>query len=251
MKRERSRDPCGCVFISAPRGEVDFSAMSFTPLGDRALLITLGSSIDDATNHRVRALTARLEQVRITGLSELVPAFASIAIHYDPALASFDDIAAAVTPFLDRLDGERLAPARVVEIPVCYGGTYGPDLDYVARAHDLSPGDVVDLHTAPEYLVHMIGFAPGFPYLGGLDERLVTPRRDTPRTRVPAASVGIGGSQTGVYPIETPGGWHLIGRTPLRLFEPRRTPATLLAAGDRVRFRAISAVEFAEKGSDS
>ncbi len=225
--------------------------MSFTPLGDRALLITLGSSIDDATNHRVRALTARLEKAHITGLSELVPAFASIAIHYDPAQASFDDIAEMVTPLLDRLEAERLAPARLIEIPVCYGGAYGPDLEDVARAHELSPGDVVELHTTPEYLVHMIGFAPGFPYLGGLDERLVTPRRETPRTRVPAASVGIGGSQTGVYPIETPGGWHLIGRTPLRLFEPLRTPAALLAAGDHVRFRAISAAEFAETRGDS
>ena len=219
--------------------------MSLTPLGDRALLVTLGSSIDEATHHRVRALAARIEQARIPGMIELVPAFASVALHYDPAHASFDDIATAVTPLLVLLDAERLPLVRVLEIPVCYGGTYGPDLEDVARERGLSSDDVVRMHAAPEYLVHMIGFAPGFPYLGGLDERIATPRRATPRARVPASSVGIGGSQTGVYPIETPGGWHLIGRTPIRLFDAQRAPAALLRAGDHVRFRAISPADFA------
>ena len=213
--------------------------MSLTPLGDRALLVTLGSSIDEVTHRRVRALAARIEQARIPGLVELVPAFASVALHYDPVHAAFDDIASAVTPLLERLDAERLPPARVIEIPVCYGGAYGPDLEDVAREHRLSPDDVVKMHTAPEYLVHMIGFAPGFPYLGGLDERIATPRRATPRARVPASSVGIGGSQTGVYPSETPGGWHLIGRTDVKLFDSLRDPPAMFAVGDRVRFTAI------------
>lgn len=215
-------------------------------MGDRALLATVGSAIDDATHRRVRALCAKLEGARIPGFVEIVPAFASVAVHYDPAHATCAEVEAAVAPLLSGLDAAVLPAPRVVEIPVCYGGDFGPDLDELAGRHSLTPDEVVAIHAAGNYLVHMIGFAPGFPYLGGLDERLATPRRETPRTRVPASSVGIGGAQTGIYPIETPGGWHLIGRTPLRLFDPRRSPALLLSAGDGVRFRAISAADFAD-----
>jgi inhibitor of KinA len=177
-----------------------------------------------------------------------------VAVHYDPARvpaaagapsSPYERVALALTAALADLRGEALSPPAVVEIPVCYGGAFGPDLDDVARHHGLTPDEVVRIHTAGDYLVYMIGFAPGFPYLGGMSERIATPRRPVPRTLVPASSVGIGGSQTGVYPIASPGGWQLIGRTPLRLFAPEREPATLLRMGDRVRFRAIPPDELA------
>lgn len=229
--------------------------MHFSPLGDCAVLIHLGSSIDEATHRRVRAACARLDERPVPGMIEYVPAFASVAVHYDPARvppASTGDehespyarLTAMLAAALAGVESEPLPPPRTVEIPVCYGGDYGPDLDDVARHHGLTPDEVVRIHTAGDYLVYMIGFAPGFAYLGGLSERIATPRRPVPRTVVPPGSVGIGGSQTGVYPIASPGGWQLIGRTPLRLFDPEREPPTVLRTGDRVRFRAIPAAAF-------
>lgn len=217
------------------------------PLGDRAVLIRLGDRIDEATHRRVRALCARLDAGDVPGMTEYVPGYASVAVHYDPARLpdpAHARIAAALAAALANLPEDALPPARTVEIPVRYGGDAGPDLDELARGHGLSTSEVIHLHTSADYLVHLLGFAPGFPYLGGLPERLATPRRATPRACVPAGSVGIGGAQTGVYPIESPGGWHLIGRTPLRLFTPAAAEPTLLRPGDRVRFRAISPEEF-------
>ena len=225
--------------------------MRVVPLGDRALLIHLGTTIDEATHRRVRAVSARLASRRVPGLMELVPAFASVAVHYDPARVPNDAanggvsrspyvrFAEAIGTALADLGDEPLPPPRTVEIPVRYGGDDGPDLGLVAAAHGLSPEEVVRLHAGATYRVYMLGFAPGFAYMGGLPDSLVTPRRDEPRTAVPAGSVGIGGSQTGIYPLTTPGGWQIIGRTSLSLFDPQRTPPTLLAIGDVVRFRAV------------
>ena len=224
--------------------------MRVVPLGDRALLIQLGTTIDDATHRRVRAVAARLASRRVPGLIELVPAFTSVAVHYDPARvpnehaggatrSPYVRFASAIEAALAELGDEPLATPRTVEIPVRYGGDDGPDLDVVAAAHGLSAQEVVRLHTEGTYRVYMLGFAPGFAYLGGLPESLATPRRDEPRTAVPAGSVGIGGNQTGIYPLTTPGGWQIIGRTSLALFDPRRAPPTLLAIGDVVRFRAV------------
>jgi inhibitor of KinA len=228
--------------------------MNFTPLGDRAVLIQLGTSIDEATHRRVRAVSARLAEARIPGVIEAVPAFASVVVHYDPlqveasapdhALIPHARVVRALRAALADVRDEAAPPARVVEIPVCYGGELGPDLDDVARAHELSADDVVRIHSTGEYLVYMVGFMPGFAYLGGLSERIATPRRSVPRTRVPAGTVGIGGSQTGVYPLESPGGWNLIGRTPRRVFLPEEEPPTLLRMGDGVRFRPITRDEF-------
>ncbi|HET9984145.1 MAG TPA: 5-oxoprolinase subunit PxpB [Longimicrobiales bacterium] len=227
--------------------------MHIEPLGDHALLVHLGSSIDEETHRLVRAAYATLERLDLPGVSELVPAFTSIGVHYDPARVRHaptepphEGLRRELAAALERLDPAELPPARTVEIPVCYGGDFGPDLADVAGQAGLSAREVVRRHAAGEYLVYMIGFAPGFPYLGGLDPRLATPRLDAPRTAVPAGSVGIGGEQTGIYPVESPGGWRLIGRTPLRLFDPTREPATLLRAGDRVRFRAVTAARFRE-----
>jgi len=216
------------------------SAMRVVPLGDRAVLIQLGSTIDDETHRRVRAVSARLASRTVPGMIEVVPAFASVAVHYDPARAPYIRFAEAVQAALADLGEESLPTPRTVEIPVRYGGEDGPDLGVVAAAHGLSADDVVRLHSAATYRVYMLGFAPGFPYLGGLPESLATPRRAEPRTTVPAGSVGIGGSQTGIYPLTTPGGWQIIGRTSLSLFDALRMPPTLLAIGDIVRFRAVA-----------
>jgi inhibitor of KinA len=218
------------------------------PLGDRALLVTLADDlarIDAATNVRVHAAAARLRDAH-EALTDVVPAYASVAVHYDPARVRcrheeppHEALARWVAVRLERLGDAGVEQSRFVEIPVRYGGEHGPDLASLAEARDLSIEEVVTLHTAPEYIVHFIGFMPGFAYLRGLDPRLATPRREVPRTSVPAGSVGIGGAQTGVYPIASPGGWQLIGRTDVQLFDPSREPAALLTAGDRVRFRAV------------
>lgn len=216
-------------------------------------MITLGDAIDESTHRLVRSAAARIDRHPPPGFVDLVPAFTSVAVHYDPVAAAggregpYARVAAHLEATLDGLTAGDLPAARTVEIPVCYGGSLGPDLDDVARTHEMSADDVVRLHTAGDYLVYMVGFMPGFAYLGGLDPRLATPRRTTPRTVVPAGTVGIGGSQTGVYPLDSPGGWNLIGRTPLAIFDIARPEPALLTAGDRVRFRAIGEAEYRER----
>ncbi|MBE3552565.1 MAG: 5-oxoprolinase subunit PxpB [Kyrpidia tusciae] len=218
--------------------------LDVTPVGDSAVLIRFGDAVEASTHARIMAFADHLEAVPIPGMVECVPAFTTVTVFYDPCRASYSEVKAEL---LRRLT---LAPAfldrevRVVKIPVCYGGEFGPDLEDVAAHHDLTAEEVVRIHTAGEYTVYAIGFAPGFPYLGGMSERIATPRLATPRLAIPAGSVGIAGGQTGVYPIETPGGWRLIGRTPLRLFRPEDDPPSLLAAGDRVRFYAIDRDEY-------
>jgi inhibitor of KinA len=224
----------------------------FAPLGDRAITITLGNAIDEATNRRIRAISALLDARALPCVVDLVPAFTSLTVHYDPRLLTGEDSdESPYERFVNTLDGiladaheDELPAPRTVEIPVCYGGELGPDLDDVARQHGISVDDVIRVHTGGDYLVYMIGFMPGFAYLGGLAPELATPRRSSPRTAVPAGAVGIGGQQTGVYPLVSPGGWNLIGRTPLRIFDVARENASLLETGDRVRFVAISRRDF-------
>ena len=227
--------------------------MHFAPLGDSAVMITLGDTIDERTHRLVRAAASRIRSDPPPGFVDLVPAFVSIVVHYDPLAAAPDGGGAPhdrVVNFLrDRLldiDVQELGAPHIVEIPVCYGGDLGPDLDDVARLHGLTAEEVIRLHTGADYLVYMIGFMPGFAYLGGLPERIATARRKTPRTAVPAGTVGIGGRQTGVYPLVSPGGWNLIGRTPVKIFDIARDEPTLLSTGDRVRFRPISRADFDE-----
>jgi len=226
--------------------------MRFRPLGDRAILVTLGDAVDEATHLRVRAACARLDSHPVRGMVELVPGVASVAVHYDPAALAprdgaeahpYERIAEELGTALSGLREEEPPAPRKVEIPVCYGAAAGPDLADLARYHRVTPEAVVRMHLAPEYVVQMIGFAPGFPYLGGLDPRIATPRRATPRPLVPAGSVAIGGELTGVYPLASPGGWHLIGRTSARLFRVDADPPNLLRMGDRVRFREITETE--------
>jgi inhibitor of KinA len=226
-------------------------------LGDRAVQIRLGDRIAEDVHRRVRAVYAKLSTTPVPGTIELVPAFASVTVHYEPgrvpnerpsagASSPYARFAAALELALADLREDALPEARTVEIPVCYGGEFGPDLEELATLRGLSPDEVVRLHTSATYRVYMLGFAPGFAYLGGLPEAIAAPRRAEPRTAVPAGTVGIGGNQTGVYPLILPGGWQLIGRTPQRMFDARREPPTWLASGDRVAFRAISPNEYAE-----
>lgn len=224
--------------------------MRVLPLGDAGLLIELGHTIDPATHERVRSAFAALSAARIAGVIDVVPAYTGVAVHYDPVAFARAGGPADATPYdhvrravITVLDDAAVSPAgagRTIELRVRYGGENGPDLDYVARHAGMRAEDVIALHASVEYTVYMIGFTPGFPYLGGLPSRLATPRRASPRQAVPAGSVGIAGSQTGVYPLRTPGGWQIIGRTEERLFRPELDPPTLLRLGDRVRFVDVS-----------
>lgn len=227
-------------------------------LGDRSLLLRLGTGIEPKLNARIHTAAGVLRMANLPGVTDIVPAYASIAIHYDPlAWSGNDDSATPGERLAQRLLAELRSAGdidadeaigheqRIVEIPVCYGGEFGPDLGEVARIANLDESEVIARHTSGDYRVAMLGFAPGFAYLLGLDPALHAPRRANPRTRVPAGSVAIGGAQTGIYPRELPGGWQIIGRTPLTLFDAMRDPPTLLIPGQRVRFRAIDADEFA------
>jgi len=214
------------------------SGVTIGLLGDSALLLTFGAGIDPAVNDRVHQLSRAITRASLPGILGLVPAYASLAVHFDPLRWEPESLAQA----LEALRGEQAsaAPPRTVVIPVLYGGEDGPDLEEVARHCGLAPADVIARHCSGHYRVHFLGFSPGFPYLGGLDPALAAPRRATPRTRVPRGSVGIAGPQTGIYPLETPGGWQIIGRTPLDLFDPLREEPCLLRAGDSLRFQAVA-----------
>ena len=186
-----------------------------------------------------------LESEPIAGIVNLHPAYCSVLVKFDPLKWRHEDLEKELRKYLGRLDNVKLPAPRQVEVPVCYGGEFGPDLEDVASVHGMTPGRVVELHTSATYLVFFLGFVPGFAYLGELPEELVTPRLPTPRKKVPAGSVGIAGNQTGVYPFETPGGWRLLGRTPLSIFRTERKDLSLLSIGDRVRFVTVSRERFA------
>lgn len=206
------------------------------PAGDTAILVRLGKTIDLETNRRVHALASRIRRAPIEGIGTAVPGYATLMVHYDPLRLDVESAMAWLQAQVAAAVSEPLPAPRRVEVPVRYGGVHGPDLDFVAHHTGLSPEEVVCRHAGAEYQVYFLGFTPGFPYLGGLDPRLATPRLETPRQRVPAGSVGIAGAQTGIYSVESPGGWRLIGWTPLRLFDPQADPPALLAPGDMVCF---------------
>ncbi len=212
--------------------------------GDRTLLVEYGDGIDIAVNEKVRAMTALLRKNHPAGVESIVPAYRSLAICYDPLATSPARLAEVLLALETDLPTAEVAAFKVVPIPVCYGGELGPDISVVAEHTGLKEEEVVAIHSSVDYPIYMIGFTPGFCYLGGLDPRLQTPRRKTPRTNLPAGSVGIAESQTGMYPIDSPGGWQIIGRTPLLLFAPARENPFLYEAGDRIRFVPISGAEF-------
>jgi inhibitor of KinA len=235
--------------------------MEIVPLGDSALIVRVREQFEDAPQETLDDVLCTCRQLRsaaISGVIELAPSYTSVAVFFDPLQAAnasglsdraFDwlseKIRAAVAAGADRGRGVRnRSNARLIEIPVCYDPAFAPDIDDVARHAQISTKQVVDLHSAAEYRVACIGFVPGFPFMAGLPKKLATPRRPTPRKEIPPGSVGIGGAQTGIYPLRSPGGWNLIGRTPLKLFDPAKDPPVLLHTGDRVRFRAITREEF-------
>lgn len=220
--------------------ELNEPAIRCLACGDRAVTLELGNAIDLELNRRVLALSRVISS--LAGVIETVPTYRSLLVEFDPALLTPDDIIAQASGSI----GAAVAagPARRVTLPTRYGGECGPDLAHVAEVHGLSANEVISLHVARDYPVYMLGFSPGFPYLGGLDERIATPRLDRPRTRVPAGSVGIADRQTGVYPQATPGGWQIIGRTPVPLFAPDAPEPVLLRAGDLLRFRPATEAEY-------
>ncbi|WP_281792002.1 5-oxoprolinase subunit PxpB [Desulforhabdus amnigena] len=215
----------------------------FLPCGETAVSVELGDTIDLETNRKVHALFHKLSEAALPGVISFNPTYRSLFIQYDPWECSFEQLILDIEKFMDEKEDHQDRKVTV-EIPVCYGKEYGPDIEDVASFHDKSVDDVIALHSTPLYHVFMIGFTPGFAYLGGLDPGLFTPRKTTPRIRVPAGSVGIADQQTGIYSIESPGGWQLIGKTPLKLFDPQRTPPFLLEAGMSIRFRPISEDEY-------
>lgn len=216
----------------------------YLPMGDRAFLVRFGDEISEELNKKVRALTLLIERERVAGVEELVPTYRSLMICYNPLKIAPDDLERILRGLVERIGDVDLPEPKVIEVPTVYGGRYGPDIEFVARYHGLSVEEVIELHANKNYLVYMLGFTPGFTFLGGLDERLHTPRLSTPRKRVPAGSVGIGGKQTGVYALSSPGGWRLIGRTYLRIYDPDRDPPIIVKAGDYMRFVPISEEEF-------
>jgi inhibitor of KinA len=230
--------------------------MEIVPLGDSALIVRVREQFEDApeeTQDEVIRAFQRLRSAAIPGVIDLAPSYTSVAVFFDPsgvARASgtsseiFDWLATRIRAAATGGPRRRRLPSRTVEIPVCYDAEFAPDLEDVARHAQISTEQVIELHSAAEYRVACVGFVPGFPFLAGLPKQIVTPRRSTPRKEITPGSVGIGGAQTGVYPLRSPGGWNLIGRTPLKLFDPAKDPPTLLRAGDRVRFRPITPQEF-------
>jgi len=254
----------------------NWTADMLSPLGERGIIIRCGDELSEVVHQRVMSVCALLEKESVTAVVEWVPSYLSVTLFYDPWISSYEEISRILLQHLRQLN-EKLqpnelneldmkpnelnpsnqwsesnasesiemgTPPRIVTIPVCYGGEFGPDLEYVANEHGLTIEEVIMIHSSVDYLVHMIGFAPGFPYLGGLPEQIATPRRATPRLQVEAGTVGIGGSQTGIYPITTPGGWQCIGRTPICLFRPGMNPPSLLEAGNFVRFKPITMQEY-------
>ena len=214
------------------------------PCGDCALNVHFEEAIRPEVNARVCALARALEAHRPEGVIEWVSAYCTLTVYYRPEQISFAELSALLRAILPAGEASEVRECTVVELPTAYGGEYGPDLAFVAGHAGLSVEEAIELHSAPEYLIYMMGFMPGFTYLGGLDARLHTPRLSEPRVRIPAGSVGIAGSQTGAYPVDSPGGWQLIGRTPLRLYDDRRENPILLRAGQYVKIVPISPAEF-------
>jgi KipI family sensor histidine kinase inhibitor len=206
------------------------------PLGDSALLIQFGDEIDPGLNQHVHELDALLNVDKPAGVVETVPAYATLLVHYDPLLLTYAETTDWISAELDKVKSKASRKPRRIEIPVRYGGASGLDLDFVAAYHKLSVQEVLHIHASRIYSVYMMGFTPGFAYMGKLDDAIATPRLETPRMKVPAGSVGIAGAQTGIYPIDSPGGWRIIGRTEVRLFNPAADPVFLFAPGDTVQF---------------
>jgi KipI family sensor histidine kinase inhibitor len=218
--------------------------LRFLPTGDLALSVELGDDISVDVNTRVRALEFLIEQKAVPGVVETVPTYRALQVYYDPGIVGYEALCASLAGLAEQASAAAMPPAREVELPCCYDGELGPDLEAAARRLELSVDDLVRMQASAEYLVYFIGFTPGLPYMTGAPARLSIPRLDTPRVKVPAGSVAIGGIQCCIYSVDSPGGFWLLGRTPLRLYDPAAPQPILLAPGDRVRFRRVDRAEF-------
>lgn len=223
----------------------------YLPAGDAALTVELGSRISLPLNQRVRAFAQRVEEAEIPGVIEVVPTYRSFTVYFDPLLLDLDSLIRRLRALEANRGRVSLAPSRIVEVPVVYGGASGPDLPSVAALTGLGEEEVIQLHSRSVYHVYMLGFTAGFPYLGPVHPRLRVRRLETPRLKVPAGSVGIAGNQTGIYPRESPGGWRIIGWTPLTLFDHTADPPAILRPGDRVRFQPVEGGEWARRSGFS
>jgi inhibitor of KinA len=231
-----------------------------SPLGDQAILIQLGEDINMANHKKIQIITSYLDDQPFVWMIEYIPAFTTVTIFYDPikiillnqgSQLPYDFVYEQLNNVLLGLTTGKIIESKTILIPVCYGEELGPDLKIVAQVNNLTTEEVIDIHTSGDYLVFMIGFSPGFPYIGGMSKKIAAPRRKSPRLKIPERSVGIAGEQTGIYPIETPGGWQIIGRTPLKLFRPLEDSPSLLKAGDKIKFKSISYQEYIEWENDN
>ena len=218
---------------------------TISPVGDRAISIDFGQVIDPTINRHIRQTIERIKALQLEGIIELVPTYCALLVEYDAMLYSYSEICNIIEPTLDEgMTNTTNELVTVVEVPTVYGGEFGPDLSFVASHNHLSEDEVISIHSGTDYLVYMLGFIPGFTYLGGMDPRIATPRLSSPRTLIPAGSVGIAGEQTGTYPSDSPGGWQIIGRTPVTMYDMSKAQAALLKAGDYVRYVPIDESEF-------
>ena len=218
-------------------------------MGDRGLLLELGDEISREINEKVRRMALAIESESIPGVLETVPTYRSLLILYNPLIFPLNDLKERLESIEDRLQSFSLPEPALIRIPVVYGGEFGPDLEFVAEYHHTTPEEIVHLHCSRPYLIYLIGFMAGYPYMGELPEGLVTPRLKTPRLSVPAGTVAIAQKQTGIYPMESPGGGRLLGRTPVKIFDPGKDPPAYLRMGDRVQFHPINEEEFEEWNS--
>ena len=218
---------------------------TISPVGDRAISIDFGQVIDPIINRHIRQTIERIKALQLEGIIELVPTYCALLVEYDAMLYSYSEICKIIEPTLEEgMTNTTNELVTVVEVPTVYGGEFGPDLSFVASHNHLSEDEVISIHSGTDYLVYMLGFIPGFTYLGGMDPRIATPRLSSPRTLIPAGSVGIAGEQTGTYPSDSPGGWQIIGRTPVTMYDMSKAQAALLKAGDYVRYVPIDESEF-------
>ena len=216
------------------------------PAGDQALLVEFGAEISPEINRRVREFFRRASGHKVPGIGEMTSSYCSALVYFDPFLLSYSEANAWAREFLGSRSAEEEAAVPAKEVPVLYGGEQGPDLSFVARHNQISEEEVIHLHTGQTYLVYVVGFSPGFAAMGIVPPKIQAPRLANPRTKVPAGSVGIGGVQTGIYAVESPGGWQLLGRTPLKLFDLEKNPPSFFQAGDYARFYPIGEIEFKE-----
>ncbi|SFS90443.1 inhibitor of KinA [Marininema halotolerans] len=220
--------------------------MEMQALGDTGVRIHFGEEIDEKIHKQIQRYCGALQEKRLKGVIEWVPSYTAVSVYYRPDQISFSQLKKKLLSIQEEATSLPEGESRSVDIPVVYGGEYGPDLDAVARHARLTPDEVIAIHSQGSYLVYMMGFVPGFPYLGGMDPTIATPRLKKPRSVIPVGSVGIAGGQTGIYPLETPGGWRLIGRTPIRLYDPHRKQPMFLQTGDQITFTPITVQEYDE-----